>query len=277
MNRIILIYISFILAGSMLVAQNFDFVADNQTGCDSLKVQFSLTNLTGVTSAIWDFGNGENYNGINPPIVNFDTVGVYDIIVVINGTNVITKNEYIQVYPPPLSHFVFNDSTLIGSYTIEFAVDTQKVPFDTVLYFYNWDFGDGITFTTNDIIHGHRYSSAGEYVVNLTVNDSYGCSDSSLDTVNIEDRFIVPNVFTPNDDGKNDELIIETNGRTIYSLTIFSRTGTLIYKTESPVLVWGGYNNSGIKMSPGIYFYIVEELNGSGHKQNGFFYMFYDE
>ena len=280
MNRIVLIFISFLLTGSILDAQNFDFAANTETGCDSLKVQFSLTDLTGVSTALWDFGNGEIYNGTVPPVITYDTVGVYDVSVLINGTENIIKNEFIQVYPPPQSHFVFNDSALIGSYTIEFVIDSQPAPFDTVLYFYNWDFGDGITFTTNNLIHGHRYANEGDYIVNLVVNDRYGCEDSSFDTVQIRDRFNVPNVFTPNDDGKNDEWVIETNGKTIYSLTIFSRSGTLVYKTESPVLIWSGYNNSGIKMSPGIYFYVVKELYITGRKpnvQHGFFYMFYDQ
>jgi gliding motility-associated-like protein len=85
------------------------------------------------------------------------------------------------------------------------------------------------------------------------------------------DTLDCPNVFTPNEDGKNDLFIVKSNGVTVYNLQIFSRTGILVYKAESPVLIWDGRNLSGQELLPGTYYYIIRESGGSGNfEKRGF-------
>ncbi len=271
------IYLSILILFTVSVrAQDNNIIADVQYGCDSLYVQFSLENTTDVISAQWNFGNGETFDGITPPVIFYDTVGTYDVSVIINGdaSNILLNEDFIGVFPHPPSRFMVNDSILFGSFNIAFTVSPQDPPFDTVQYYYNWDFGDGILFTALSRQHGHRYPNQGEYIVNLSVIDGYGCESSSSDTIYISDLFSVCNIFTPNDDGINDEFVIETNGLFVYSLNIFTRTGTTVYETEGPTLRWDGRNNAGVKMSPGLYYYVVKELNGP-RNQIGFFYMKY--
>ena len=65
----------------------------------------------------------------------------------------------------------------------------------------------------------------------LTATDSVGCQVSDSVWVNVELilEVMVPNVFTPNNDGSNDRFYLIGKGIASYSLRIFDRWGRLIY------------------------------------------------
>ncbi len=89
------------------------------------------------------------------------------------------------------------------------------------------------------------------------------------------DSLVVPNVFTPNGDGKNDFIEIETDGSTNYSFSIFTRIGTRIFFSESPRIFWDGKNSRGEDMPQGIYYYVLEEKGGDDtFEAAGFIYLF---
>ena len=74
----------------------------------------------------------------------------------------------------------------------------------------------------------------------------------------------IPNVFTPNGDGMNDNFVVESKSLRNISMEIFSRSGLKVYSFygEAEILRdWTGWdgnvNSSSVKASPGIYFYII--------------------
>lgn len=72
----------------------------------------------------------------------------------------------------------------------------------------------------------------------------------------------IPDIFTPNGDGVNDQFCISQEGAMSYSIQIFNRYGgTLLYTnggsvTSNTVCLWSGGNNSN-----GTYYYIVKLRN----------------
>jgi len=93
--------------------------------------------------------------------------------------------------------------------------------------------------------------------------------DSAGDVLNI------PNVFTPNGDGTNDYLEVETDGTTVYEFSVFTRTGTRIYHSQSPRIFWDGNSLDGKELKEGIYYYVIEEQGGSSpFDKAGFMYLF---
>ncbi len=65
----------------------------------------------------------------------------------------------------------------------------------------------------------------------------------------------IPNVFTPNNDGKNDILRAKTTGLVEkVDFKLFNRGGMLVFQTDEPRLNWNG-TYKGTIVSPGVYFY----------------------
>ncbi|MGC3943455.1 MAG: gliding motility-associated C-terminal domain-containing protein [Chryseolinea sp.] len=100
--------------------------------------------------------------------------------------------------------------------------------------------------------------------------DSLGCIGTAEATVFVESGGYVPNLFTPNDDGKNDEIKIYglTDVRD-FQFTIHNREGAEVYRTTnlSDVMQkgWDG-TRKGAKQPAGVYFWKVKGKLGSGER-----------
>jgi len=85
----------------------------------------------------------------------------------------------------------------------------------------------------------------------------------------------IPNVFTPNGDQVNDIFEVDTDGTTVYEFSVFTRTGTRIYHSLSPRIFWDGNSLDGKELKEGIYYYVIEEQEGSSpFDKTGFMYLF---
>ena len=65
------------------------------------------------------------------------------------------------------------------------------------------------------------------------------------------------NVFTPNGDGVNDYLEIETEGLSDFSVVILDKNNQKIYTSNDPHFKWDGTNMSGEFVTEGSYIYFV--------------------
>ncbi len=68
--------------------------------------------------------------------------------------------------------------------------------------------------------------------------------------------YILPNTFTPNNDGKNDLFIPRVN-RFVATVEfkVFNIWGNLVFETNDPQLNWDGNNSNGQKLAEGTYYY----------------------
>jgi len=100
-----------------------------------------------------------------------------------------------------------------------------------------------------------QYFSAtipGQYSVIITYK---GCSKTFHTKVTGCEEYIIPNVFTPNGDGKNDLFQILYNGDQEYLLSIYNRWGKQVFKSNDKTHHWNGKTN-GNQVSAGNYYYI---------------------
>lgn len=113
------------------------------------------------------------------------------------------------------------------------------------------------------------YSIAGCYAVAAV--DSFN-NESAFDSVCVENcpSYVLPNVFTPGNDGFND-LFIPFPYKYVASieLKIYNRWGQLMFETTDPDVNWDGTNTAtGKPCSDGVYFYVctVNEIFLEGIK-----------
>ena len=100
-------------------------------------------------------------------------------------------------------------------------------------------------------------SIAGCYA--LSAIDSAGNESDIGDSVCVDNCpvYKLPNVFTPNQDGVNDQMKpVRSRYIEKIEMTIRNRWGQVVYKTEDPAIEWDGkHRNSGEPVPEGVYYY----------------------
>ncbi|MFB9862315.1 T9SS type B sorting domain-containing protein [Rufibacter immobilis] len=120
---------------------------------------------------------------------------------------------------------------------------------------------DNTGLATYEFIHQGLASYAGCYLV--TATDFAGMEGEQSNIVCNENCivFSLPNIITPNSDGKND-VFTPKQGATFIkraTLRVFNRWGNKVYESSNePGLNWAGVDNNGKALSEATYFYQVE-------------------
>jgi hypothetical protein len=152
---------------------------------------------------------------------------------------------------------------------------------------YKWEFGDD-TISRLSNPDPHIYYKPGEYSVKLTIESELFCIDSMrFDKIVVDDSELdIPNVFTPDGDGLNDNFMVASKSLRFISVEVYSRSGLKVYSYYGEgerLREWEGWdgnvNNSSIKASPGVYFYIIraygwDDINYDNKKYRGFVYLY---
>lgn len=134
--------------------------------------------------------------------------------------------------------------------------------------FYNWAIykSTELIATRNDLEIRYLFSEPGSYRVVCKVNNSFCTSDSMEVTVAIAESYLaVPNVFTPNGDGKNDEFRVAYRSLREFHCWVYNRWGHLVYESVDPAKGWDGTIN-GSPAAEGAYFYVIRALGTDAAK-----------
>lgn len=166
---------------------------------------------------------------------------------------------------------------------------TLTVDRDTI----NASAGDNVTFTASSDQAGGLFTWTGpagtftgatlslsnvqetaDYVVTYNLN---GCTQSRTVRVRVNAGIFIPNLFTPNGDGRNDKLFIYGYNVVAdgFSFTVFNRYGNEVYKTTNPNDVCfhlnanGGWDGNNLPTD--VYNYVIQGklANGTDLKVEG--------
>ncbi|MBL0126697.1 MAG: gliding motility-associated C-terminal domain-containing protein [Flavobacteriales bacterium] len=138
----------------------------------------------------------------------------------------------------------------------------------------SWAFGDGGTSTADS--PDHSYLIDGTYNVVLTVSDQ-GCTSSATAVIIVgtgntpPSSIFIPNVFSPNGDGVNDQLYLRAENMSVLDLSIYNRYGQEVARLKRGHESWDARTFSGETVPDGTYFYVFEAngLDGVKYKLNG--------
>ena len=166
------------------------------------------------------------------------------------------------------------EDVLTGS--AELRIQFYSNPTPAASYF-SWRVykGTALMYTRNDENLFEVFSEPAAYrVVNTVSGTDCPCEtcnhDSTEITVNISASDLrVPNVFTPNGDGLNDEFRVQYRSIIEFHCWVYNRWGKLVYEWTDPAKGWDGTIN-GRPAAEGAYFYVIRARGSDANPNQGY-------
>jgi gliding motility-associated-like protein len=210
----------------------------------------------------WNFGDGKSSNKISPTHT-FTETGTFTIAVDITSPigckTDTTFIDLITTLPSPVANFSFTPTELSNLNSTAYFFDESV---NTTNWF--WQFSNlGTSREQNPVF---AFPDTGRQEIRLIVTHPQGCQDSIVKFIDVipEVRYFLPNAFTPDNDGSNDEyrgtgLFL---GISNFSLNIWNRWGEVIFQTNNPEEGWNGKKNNEGEESPNGVYVCTVRFNG---------------
>lgn len=194
------------------------------------------------------------------------------VAVCIHPVSVTTSRDYNEKGIENEPGRPIDEGTLQGSAPIEinFKSNANK----PVAEFFRWRIYKGSELLVERFDEDQRYTfrENGVYQVRCWAYNDKCITDSAVFDISISESLLrVPNVFTPNGDGTNDEFRVVYRSLAEFHCWIYNRWGKLVYKWDDPAKGWDGTIN-GRPAAEGAYYYIIRargtdaEPDGKYHK-----------
>ncbi len=114
--------------------------------------------------------------------------------------------------------------------------------------------------------HRHRFVESGVYKVALQLSNMQGCVVTDSVIVRVTESLLrVPNAFSPNGDGINDEFRVAYRSLETFQCRVYNNWGKLVYEWSDPAQGWDGRIN-GREAAPAAYFYVIRARGSDGVK-----------
>jgi gliding motility-associated-like protein len=236
--------------------------------CDTLCYRFSYSGSAAPGSIFnyaWFFDNGAPLLGdsIEYCFGNTDNHEVTLSMMDMNGCSASATLEVdfnSVVYPQSIFEYS------MVPYNNENSITVENLSQDATEYWWRVTYGSeedsNTDFEPQFVVAQEAY-----YCIQLAVASAAGCIDTSYVCFDypINEDFYMPNAFTPDNDGVNDQFFpvfsIEPSD---YEFSIYNRYGEKIYATTDPSEVWTGNTNGGKYFVPnGVYEWQLKYKNRS--------------
>jgi len=205
----------------------------------------------------WLSPAGASFTGkdVNYGVSGMEDEGLYSCIANLNGCK--SDTAYIEIGLLETRKVVLPPDT-----NMCFKPDFLVIPTETFAS-YTWQDGSS----------GPSFNPKESTDIFLIVHDENGCMSADQMHINIVDCSVhIPNVFTPNGDGRNDSWIASTAQPLYYKIVVYNRWGRKVFESNIVQNAWDGTNyKSGEPCSEGVYFYILrmDDYEGRPVEQNG--------
>jgi gliding motility-associated-like protein len=218
-------------------------VSGDTAVCVGAEVRLRAKDLPGATYT-WT-GPNQYFSPMQYPIlpkVTLADAGAYQVVGTISGCASFPATATVVVYPLPKPY--------LGRDTVVCPDDSDPLlvlnpgPYPHVIW------SNGSTGAVLNITDGGAYQ--------VQVQDQHGCwgSDSIYITAQCPSRYYIPNVFSPNDDGVNDQFGVFSDYVNAVHLTVYDRWGNRVFEGNSPDARWDGYFR-GRPVDSGVYTWIA--------------------
>ena len=218
------------------------------------------TNPSNFVSYSWSTGSTQ-------AVIN-TTSGQPITVTVTDANGCQTTSQPVLLTPPPQAVLNANPSSGVAPLTVQLLNNS------TGATSYDWYIQSVDTFSTVSMDGvTTTYDSLGTYTVVLVAHSQH-CSDTAIVYINVLNPaqpldVVIPNVFTPNNDGVNDFFLFGSSNIAELELIIVNRWGNLVYKTDDVNFMWNGRDMSGKPVTEGVYFYDYKVKGVMGDEMSG--------
>jgi gliding motility-associated-like protein len=192
------------------------------------------------------WNTGENTQTITVNQQGWYNVEVTDSVLCFAKDSIFVVNLFIPVFELEGSTFCEGDTLVLteSSWMGDFEWNTGST--DTLLY------------VTTD----------GQFWLKITNVCGTGYDTIVVDAIPNLTNVVLPNVFSPNADGQNDEYKInDIEFAEWFELYIYNRWGHLVFESKDANTVWKGEANTSTDASNGVYFVLLNYENCQGEKE----------
>ena len=193
------------------------------------------------------------------PLVGPSKTTTYTIIGSLRGCLFDTMQMTVEVLPSPEVE-AQRYYTVAPGQTVKLSVTPDNVSD----YTYDWSPRLGLSCT--ECLQPAVTTDTSKFYTLMSTDIETGCMDSLQVEVKVlnacgRDLIYMPNLFTPNGDGENDYLKVQTAPilEEIKSFSVYDRWGDLIYQTTDINGEWDGRVN-GLEVQTGVYVYLIEAV-----------------
>ena len=227
------------------------------TECFCTDTQFNDTSTPGSAPIInwsWDFDEDGSPDSFDRNTTwHFPAPGTYNVTLTVTDENGCTDNitKSVTVYANPIANFTVDNVCFCTNVTF---TDTSTDPDGYIVSRY-WEFGDGNTSTEQN--PEWHYAEPGTYVVNLTVTDNQGCTNTTSKTVTVWKNPIANFTAPPVCNGSTTyftDTSINGSG-TINNWTWDFGDGSPLNHTQHPAHMYGAAGNYTVTLT-------VKDTNG---------------
>jgi gliding motility-associated-like protein len=215
---------------------------------------FSCGGVPATLGTTQPYSNYTWSNSATTPTITVGT-GTYSVSVTESGCSGTSAPFTVTVGSNPQANFtVTPPSPQAFGVTADFA-DASAGNGSSIVG-WSWNFGtpDQNSTSPNPSI---TFDTPGTYPVTLTVTTADGCESTiTINYVVLASQVIIPNVFTPNGDGKNDRFEIENGQYYSNTLAIYNRWGNVVYETKNYRNTWGASD-----VADGTYYYVFTTVD----------------
>lgn len=219
---------------------NADFSYAIKYGCDRDTINYFHNGANEVNLWKWNFDRTRSSSLQNPTVL-YGSFGLKKTYLVVSNGICRDTSDTVSIFLDNEMKAAFEATSVVCPN--EFATFLNKSTGNIVSW--NWDFANGITSNLPNPAPQSYFPPrvTQELYPRLIIKNNLGCFDTAIEKIIVPNScyIAVPNAFTPNNDGLNDQLYpLNAYKAKDLLFRVYNRVGQLVFETTDWTKRWDG-------------------------------------
>jgi gliding motility-associated-like protein len=239
---------------------NADFTYAIKYGCDRDTINYFHNGNNEVNLWKWNFDRTRSSTQQNPTVL-YGSFGLKKTYLIVSNGICRDTSDTVQIFLDNELKAAFEATAIVCPNELATFLDksTGKI------VSWNWDFANGITSNLPNPSPQSYFPPrvTQELYPRLIVKNNIGCFDTAIQKIIVPNScyIAVPNAFTPNNDGLNDQLYpLNAYKARDLLFRVYNRVGQLVFETTDWTKRWDG-RFKGQPADLGTYVWILTYTN----------------